>query len=176
MLRMIMSTDSGLSPHQIQLPCPNWQVLENMSGNLFLLSKLDLTQVIHDPSCGRRRSLPPLAGDQHTGHLLGRWSGGGCWRSTLLMYYIFPWASWCLVDQYRVLNTNDKDHLVTTYKLEKLWWFLLCLRQAANNRSYPLINHYCKSATLTTMVSSGFPAWHAQQHNPTMEGSCLWLL
>ena len=60
-----------------------------------------------------------------------------------------------------------------TYKLEKLWWFLLCLRQAANNRSHPLINHYCKSATLTTMVSSGFPAWHAQQHNPTMEGSCL---
>ena len=50
----------------------------NMSGNLFLLSKLDLTQVIHDPSCGRRRSLPPLAGDQHTWHLFGRWSGGGC--------------------------------------------------------------------------------------------------
>ena len=65
---------------------------------------------------------------------------------------------WCLLDQNRVFNTNDKDHLVTTYKLEKLWWFLLCLRQAANNPSHPLINHYCKSATLTTMVTQRIPS------------------
>ena len=65
---------------QWPIPLPDSATLPKLTGGGKYVweSKLDLTQVIHDPPCGRRRSLPPLAGDQHTWHLFGRWSGGGC--------------------------------------------------------------------------------------------------